>query len=239
MPRRHPGHILSFSWCGYMVAEAGSDSLTQQGCGSSQKARWKSTGGRNVPCFLPSSKLPGLNPVLTNTPVQNKGGSGLHRKGEYPPPRPVTFRGELTSISFQPDWWLRPGGGQPGDAGFLPCQNSAPGHRQSGEPAGCSLRPPPQFIGELRLFLPGNYLQPATCEGAKTAHLASLKPSGEPVRAAGDFSVKALEDLGRRWSSPSGAGAGSTGRGRAAGGGPGPGHLRTAPALRRWGESMG
>lgn len=189
-----------------------------------------------MPCFLPRSKLPGLNPVLTKTPVQNQGGTGLHRKGEHRPPRPVIFRGELTSVSFQPDWWLRPGGEQPGVRVFLPCQNSAPGHRQSGEPAGCSLRPPPQFIGELRLFLPGNYLQPATCEGAKTAHLASLKPSGEPVRAAGDFSVKTLEDMGRRWSPRPGAGAGSAGGGGRREGAPDPG-TPAQPLLSAGGES--
>lgn len=45
-----------------------------------------------------------------------------------------------------------------------------PGHRQNRGSRICGLLPSLQFIGELLLFLHGNYLPLATCEGEKKTH---------------------------------------------------------------------
>lgn len=160
------------------------DTLKTRVPGAGSRCLGSHQRGEESPLFCPAPSRPSAALIPCSRSPQphrkNKLEVGSAGRGCIPPPRSLRASllpaGPLALRREGRSWRVR--------GFFCPCRRcslspASPGHRQSGGPPGCGLRPSPQFIGELRLFLHGNYLPPATCEGAKPAHLTSLNTSGE------------------------------------------------------------
>lgn len=163
---------------------------------------------------------------------------GSIEKENIPPPPRNVQRGAYEHL-LPAGLVAPPGGGTAGECGFFALPELSP--RPPAKRGAGGLQPPAAAaIYRGTSPFPARQLSPTGhVRGSENGSFSVIKAKRGAGQGGGGF----LREGTGRSGAPIELPVWGRGRqhwgGRAVGGGPGPGHLRTAPALRRWGESMG